>query len=113
MQRVLGKVLHGRCERELIFFRERLKIHPGDRVVLDVIEAAGLNRAVQNRLVPVGDNKVGVCDQLRAETRADRARAVGIVKGKHARRELRKTDAAVLAGVVLGEDRVAVVRNFI
>ena len=113
VQRVLGKVLHGRCERELIFFCKRLKIHPGDRVVLDVIEAAGLDRAVQDRLVPVGDDKVGVCHQLRPETRADRARAVGIVKGKHARRELRKTDAAVLAGVVLGEDRVAVVCHFV
>ena len=113
VQRVLGKVLHGRCERELIFFCKRLKIHPGDRVVLDVIEAAGLDRAVQDRLVPVGDDKVGVCDQLRAETRADRARAVGIVEREHARRELRKTDAAVLAGVVLGEDRVAVVCHFV
>ena len=62
VQRVLGKVLHGRCERKLIFFCERLKIHPGDRVVLDIIKAAGLDRAVQDRLVPVGDDKVGVCD---------------------------------------------------
>ena len=108
MQRIFGKVLHGRREREMIFLCQRLKIHPGNRVVLDVIEAACLNGPVQNRLVPVGNDKVGVGDQLRAETRADRARAVGIVEREHARRQLRQADAAVFAGVVLREDGVFV-----
>ena len=45
-----------------------------------VVEARGLNRALQDGFGIVGDDKRGVCHELRAETAAHRTRAVGIVE---------------------------------
>ena len=61
--------------------------------------------------LPLEDGQVGVphyqrrvCAQLRAESGAGRAGAEGAVEREHPRRQLLYGDAAVLAGVVLGEE---------
>ena len=57
--------------------------------------------------------ELGVGLELRAQARADRARAVGIVEREHPGRQLRQADPAVLTGVVLRKHRVAVFRDLI
>ena len=108
VERLLRQRIDGVAQRKVIFFRQRFKIHPGDGVVADVVPAAGLNRTLQDRLGAVGDDEQRIRDLLRTESRADRARAVGVVEREHTRGQLRHGDAAVLAGVVLGEERVFV-----
>ena len=87
----------------MIFFRQGLKIHPADAVGADGVPPAGHHRPVQNGQVLVRDNQRRVRLQLHPQTHAGRAGAKGAVKGEHPGRQLLNGDAAVVAGVVLGE----------
>ena len=100
---LLGQVGQRVRELKVVFLPQRVEVHPGDGVVLDVAPAAGLNAALQNGETGVGDDHGGVGLQLGAQTGTGGAGTVGIVEGKHAGRELREGDAAVLAGVVLAK----------
>ena len=108
VKRGFRQIADGLGQGEVIFFAERLKIHPGDGIILDVVVAGGLDRALQNGFGVVRNDECRVGDELCAEARADRAGTVGVVEREHARRKLRQGNAAFLAGVVLGEHRVAV-----
>jgi len=107
--RLVGQLAERRREREAVFFAQRLEVHAGDRVVPHAAPAGDLQAAVHDRERLVGHDELGVGHELEAEARADRARAVGVVEGEHARRELGHGDAAVLAGIVLREGRLAAV----
>ena len=85
---------------------QRVKIHFGNGVILDVAPAAGLNRSVQNGQGAVRDNQIRVHLELKAETRTVRAGAVGIVEGEHPRAELRHGDSAVLTGIIQRERKL-------
>ena len=108
VERLLRQRLDGVVQREMIFLGQRLKIHPGDGIVAHVVPAGGLDGALQDGLRAVGDDEQRVGHLLCAETRADGAGPVGIVEREHARGQLRHGDAAVLAGVVLGEEGILV-----
>ena len=43
VERLLRQGVDGVVQGEMIFFRQRLKIHPGDGVVANVVPAAGLD----------------------------------------------------------------------
>ena len=104
VQGLLGQVLDRRCQLEVVFLREGVIVHLGDAVALGVAPAGGLYAALQDGKAGVADDEPRVGAQLSAQPRAGRAGTVGAVEGEHARRELLNGDAAVLAGVVLGEE---------
>ena len=93
----------------MIFFRQRVEVHPRDAVAAHVVPARGADRAVEQGNALVRDDQIGVYFKLRAEARAGRARAEGIVEREHTRRQLLDGNAAVLAGVILREEDVAVI----
>ena len=43
VERLLRQRIDGVAQRKVIFFRQRLKIHPGDGVVADIVPAGGLD----------------------------------------------------------------------
>ena len=104
---VLRQVTDGRSEVKVIFFRQRLVVHPADALALDAVPAAGRNAALKERLRRVRDDERRVDAQPRAEAAAGRAGAVGAVEREHPRRELFDRDTAVVAGVVLREEDLA------
>ena len=108
---LLGEVLYGRRELEVVFLREGFVVHLRDAVALDVGPAGDLEAALEDGELRVLDEQAGVGAQLAAEARAGGAGAVGAVEGEHARRQLLYGDAAVLAGVVLGKELLAPVRG--
>ena len=85
VERRFRQLTDGLRQGEVIFFPERLKVHPRDGVVTDVVVAAGLNGALQDGFGVVGDDERRVCHELRAETRADGAGTVGVIEGEHPR----------------------------
>ena len=93
----------------MVLFRQRFKVHARDAVAAHVVPARGADRAVEQRNALIRDDKFGVDLELRAKARAGRARAERVVEREHARRQLLDGDAAVLAGVVLREEDVAVI----
>ena len=104
---VLRQVADGRCKVKVIFFRQRVVIHPADALILDAVPAARGDAAVEDRLQWVRNDERRVDAQPRAEAAAGRARTVGAVEREHPRRELLDRDAAVIAGVVLREEDLA------
>ena len=106
---LFGEFFHRIAEGEVVLFRQRFKIHARDAVAADVVPARGADRAVEQGNALIWDDEFGVYLELRTETRALRARAEGVVEREHARRQLLDGNAAVLAGVVLREEDVAVV----
>lgn len=91
----------------MIFFRQRLVVHPADALALDAVPPAGRNTALDERLRRIRDDERRVDTQPRAEAAAGRAGTVGAVEREHARRELLDRDAAVVAGIVLREEDLA------
>ena len=104
---VLRQVADGRCKVKVIFFRQRVVIHPADALIFDAVPAARGDAAVEDGLRLVRNDERRVDAQPRAEAAAGRARAVGAVEREHPRRELLDRDAAVIAGVVLREEDLA------
>ena len=105
---LLRQFLHRGGELEAVFLGEGLKVHAGDGVTLDVVPAGGGDGALQDGELPVGDDEVGIHLELGAQAGAGGTGAVGVVEGEHAGGELLDGDAAVFAGVVLGEEDVPV-----
>ncbi len=93
----------------MVLFRQRFKVHARDAVAAHVVPARGADRAVEQGNALVRDHKLGVDLELRAKARAGRARAKRVVEREHARRQLFDGDAAVLAGVILRKEDIAVV----
>ena len=104
---VLRQLTDGRCKVKVIFFRQRVVIHTADALILDAVPAACGDAAVENGLRRIRNDERRVDAQPRAEAAAGRARAVGAVEREHPRRELFDRDAAVVAGVVLREEDLA------
>ncbi len=104
---VLRQVADRRGEVKVIFFRQRLVVHPADALALDTVPPAGRNAALQERLRRIRDDERRVDAQPRAEAAAGRAGTVGAVEREHARRELFDRDAAVIAGIVLRKEDLA------
>ena len=113
VERFLRQLPDGHGQREMVLLRQRLEIHPRDGIIPQIVPARGLDGSVEDGLVPVRNDEIGVGHELRAKARADRARAVGIVEREHPGRQLRQADPAVLTGVVLRKHRVAVFRDLI
>ena len=95
-----------RVQVEVIFLRQGVEVHPRDGVAADIAPAAGLDAAVVDGEGRVRDDDGGVDLQKEAEAAALRACTHGIVEREHARRKLRHGDAALVAGVVAGEQRL-------
>ena len=93
----------------MVLFRQRFKVHARDAVAAHVVPARGADRAVEQGNALIRDDELGVDLELRAEACARRACAERIVEREHARRQLFDGDAAVLAGVILREEDIAVV----
>ena len=104
---VLRQVADGRCKVKVIFFRQCVVIHPADALIFDAVPAARGDAAVEDGLRRVRNDERRVDAQPRAEAAAGRTRAVGAVEREHPRRELLDRDAAVVAGVVLREEELA------
>ena len=106
----LRQLAHRRVQREAVFLRKRVQIHARHAVsVLGAVPAGHAQRALVERLGGVGQDVGGVDLHQNAQTRAHRARAVGIVERKHARRHFLDGHAAVRTGVGLGIQRVRAV----
>ena len=97
------QLLHRHRQGEVVLLGQGLKIHPEDGIRPGTLPAAGLDGPFKNRLVLVGDHQVLVGDELEAQAGAAGTGPAGIIEGKHSGLQLRQADAAVLAGVVLGE----------
>ena len=103
-----GEVLEGGGQVEVIFLRQGVEVHPGDGIPLHVLPAGDGDGPVQDRQGGVGDDELGVGLHLAAQSRAGGAGPEGAVEGEHAGGQLFDGNAAVLAGVVLGEGEVLV-----
>ena len=108
VQHLGGQILHRGGELEAVLLGQRLKIHAGDGVPLHVVPARGGDGALQNGETGVGDDEGGVHFELAAQTGTGGTGAEGVVEGEHAGGQLFDGDAAILAGVVLGEEKVPV-----
>ena len=104
---VFRQVADRRGEVKVIFFRQRLVVHPADAVTLDAVPAAGRNAALEERLRRIRDNERRVDAQPRTEAAAGRAGTIGAVEREHPRRELFDRDTAVVAGIVLRKEYLA------
>ena len=109
--RLFRQVSDGGIKTEMVFFRERFKIHARDRVAADIVPAGRHDAAAENGERRVRHNELGIDAQLRAEAGAAWAGAVRVVERERARRELFDGDAAVLAGIVLREREFAPLRR--
>ena len=103
-----GEVLEGGGELEAVLLAQGLKVHPGDGIPLHILPAGDGDGAVQDGQGGVGDDQLGIGFHLAAQTGAGGAGAEGTVEGEHPRGQFLNGDAAVLAGVVLGEGEVPV-----
>ena len=101
-----GKLLPGGVQGEMVFLGQSVEVHPGDAVGADIPPAAGLDGPFQNGFALIRNHQGRVHLHLAAKARAGGAGAEGIVEGEHPGRQLLDGDAAVLAGVVLGEHQV-------
>ena len=104
---MLRQVTDGRRKVKVIFFRQRVVIHPADALILDTVPAARGDAAVEDGLRQIRNDERRVDAQLRAEAAAGRAGTIGAVEREHPRRELFDRDAAVVAGIVLREEYLA------
>ena len=103
-----GEVLERGGELEAVLLAQGLKVHPGDGIPLHILPAGDGDGAVQDGQGGVGDDQLGIGFHLAAQTGAGGAGAEGTVEGEHPRGQFLNGDAAVLAGVVLGEGEVPV-----
>ena len=108
VQHLFGQILDGGVQLEFILFGQGVKVHPGDAIGLDVVPARGSDGPLHNGQILVGDNHVRVNLHLGAQTHTGGAGAEGVIEGEHPGRQLLNGHAAVLTGVVLGEEDVPV-----
>ena len=108
VQHLRRQLFHRVGELEVVLGGQRVEVHPGDTVGLDVVPARGGDGPVQNGQGLVGDDELRVHLHLGAQTGAGGAGAEGVVEGEHPGGQLLDGHAAVLTGVVLGEEDVPV-----
>ena len=108
-----GQVLHRGVQLEAVLFGQGVKVHPGDAVGLDVAPAGGGDGPLQNGQLLVGNDEIRVYLQLAAQAGTGGTGPVWVVEGEHPGGELLNGHAAVLAGVVLGEQDVPVLPHHI
>ena len=90
----------------MIFLRQRLEVHSGDGIAADVAPAACLNAALIDGKLRIGQDQIRRHGHPEAQTAALRTGAHGIVEGKQPRRKLRHGNAAFVAGIVAGKERL-------
>ena len=100
------KRMKWRIEIEMIFERQRLKVHPRNGIILDISPSARLNRAVIDGQIGIRDDERGIDLQTEAQARAFGTSAQRIIEGEQPRRKLRHGDAAFVAGIVAGKQRL-------
>ena len=93
---------------EMIFLSQGVKIHAKNGICAHAVPAGDLNGPLQNGLGGIGNHQSRVRLQPEAQAGTLRAGAVGGVVREHPRLQLRQADAAVCAGVVLGEVQIPV-----
>ena len=103
---VLRQGLPGVGEGEVVFLRQGVEVHPGDAVPPDVVPAAGLDGPLQDGEGLVRHDQFRIHLQLAAQTRTGGTGTEGVVEGEHPGRQLLDGDAAVLAGIILGECQI-------
>ena len=85
----------------MILLSQGLKIHAENGIRSGALPAGGLDGAVKNGLIFIGDHQVLVRDKLEAQTGTAGTGSGGVVEGEHPGFQFRQADAAVLAGVIL------------
>ena len=100
------ELFHRLAQREMIFLRQRVEVHPRDAVAAHVVPPRRADRPVEDGERLIRNDQLRIDLELAAETRTGRARAEGIVEREHPRRQLLDGHAAVLAGVVLREQNI-------
>ena len=108
-----GQVLHGGIELELVLFGQRVEVHPGDAVGVDAVPARGGDGPLDDGQVLIGDDHVGVQLHLGTQTGTGGTGTEWVIKGEHTGGQLLDGDAAVLAGVVLGEEDIPVLPHHV
>jgi len=97
---------HRLAQREMIFLRQRVEVHPRDAVAAHVVPPRRADSPIEDGERLIRNDQLRIDLELAAETRTGRARAEGIVEREHPRRQLLDGHAAVLAGVVLREQNI-------
>ena len=105
---ILGQALYRLRQGEVILLGQGLKVHPENGIRPGTLPAGGLNGPLENGLVLIRDHQILVGNELKAQAGAAGAGPVGIVEGEHSGLQLRQANAAVLAGIVLGEAQLLV-----
>ena len=98
-----GQLLHRYGQREMVLLCQRLKVHSENGIGAGALPAGGLNGTVKDGFLFIWNHQVFVRNQLKAQPGAAGAGTGGIVEGEHPWLQFRHTDAAVLAGIILGE----------
>ena len=109
VQHLAGQVLDRDVQREAVPLGHGRKVHVEDGPVRTRVPARDAQGALVQGEVAVGQDQLRVHAHQRTQARARGAGAVGVVEGEHARGELLQADAAVRAGVVLGEEHLLAV----
>ena len=106
IHRLGGEFLKGHIQGEVVLLGQGLEVHTDNGIGTGGGPAAGLDGAVQIGFGLIGDHQVRVRHQLEAQAGAEGARARRIIEGEHPGLQLGQADAAVLAGVILGETQL-------
>ena len=101
MQRLFVQCVDWRIQRKAVFFAERGKIHIRDRTRFGVAPARCTDRPLPDGQLFIRDDPVGIDPHLLAQSGTDRTRAVRIIEGEHARRQLFDRNAAVITRIIL------------
>ena len=111
LPRLRGELLHGRIQREAVLSAHGAEILHGDAVIVVGIEAHGVQRALPQRQLLIGEENIRADLHQRSQTGAGWARAERAVEGEHAGRKLLDADAAVRAGIVLAEQQLPLIEQ--
>ena len=101
IHRLFREAFYRLRQGKTVFLGKRLEIHTENGIGTGAAPAGDLDRAVKNRLILIGDHKILIRNQAEAQAGTIRAGTGRIIKGEHPGLQLRKADAAILAGIVL------------
>ena len=105
VQRILGEVTQRSVHSEPKTLAQCIIVHARNRARFGVRPARCPDGTLGNGQLAVGNDAVGVNLHLDTQTGTGRTGTIGIVKREHTRRQLFDRDAAVLAGIILGESQ--------
>ncbi len=100
---VSAQFFYRRGQGEMILLGQGFKIHPENGIRPGALPAGSLNGPVKDGLTFVRDYQILVGNQPETQAGTAWAGPAGIVEGEHPRFQFCQTDAAVLAGIVLGK----------